>query len=275
MIASDSIDLQHIRQAKGNGNQSINSQHLNIPADWAVLVCRLRRFKQARFFLWLKFIYGSRCIINEDFYNYASHSLQISQKSIDRYLAFLKSRKWIGYNKKSQLIYPRSFDCIRRNNGFLSRRAFLFKYEDLSLSKPFIIASAISIYRRRKEYSLRHRSRDSRGLLLEVRRFKRFIPALVAISNIEIAKYLAISLANASIWKNLAIDHGLLIRERTYEDIYTKFPITEQRIKEIARNRPEWKHKLRMRGSALMLQHSDRIRSEMIICKRNKIRTIS
>ena len=245
---------------------------LKIPSDWSVLVCREKCFREAQILLLLKFRFGNRCNLSPDLLNESSQLLKVHPKTILRALKGLIKRDWIGFNSVNNLIYPRSFDTIRAFEGLKSRKAFFFSAEGIHRTREFIIASAISIYINRKEFSMRQRSQKGSGHFKWTRRFKLLIPAQVAVCNDAIAKYLDVSISTASKYKAIAVRSGLMKRERKYE-FYCEKPKDFSKGS-MEKARPDLKGRLRIRGKKMFLQRSDQMKSMLIPCRRRGQKTI-
>lgn len=198
--------------------------------------------------------------------------LQISTRTVERAIKALTERNWLGKNSKSGFMYPRSLDTIRKIEGLEARKAFLFKSSFLKQTRQFLIATSVSIYINRKEYSQRKRGQKVGSSQKSPEHFKSTYLAPIAMANIELAKYLKVSLSTASDWKSEAIEAKFLTRRRTFEC----FPIYRAATKldrlQLERVRPWLKGRLVLKNEELLIQKSDRLTSKLQRSRRDKIR---
>ncbi len=198
--------------------------------------------------------------------------LQISTKTIERAIKALVERNWVGKSSKSGVLYPRSLDTIRKIEGLEARKAFLFKSSFLKETRQFLIATSVSIYINRKEYSQRKRGQKVGGSQKRSEHFKSTSLAPIAMANIELVKYLNISLSTASDWKTEAIEAKFLVRKRIFECFPVSRSATKMDQLQLEKVNPWLRGRLVLRGKELVIQKSDRLTSKLHRSRRDKIR---
>lgn len=186
-------------------------------------------------------------------------AIRTSPKTIKRAIAKLEKRNWIGINHARGIAYPRSFESIRLMERQPSRKAFLFYIKDIQKARGFFVASAISIYLNRKEYSIRNNRRGTRVRFNGIRNIKRDNPAFVPICNLEVAKYLSVSISTASIYKKLGVKLGFLKRKRMLEKLPAHSQATKETVCLIRKYRPDLQGKLRLFKGEILIQRSDEV----------------
>ena len=257
----------------GKLTRTFRHQVLKVPADWAVLICKEKLFREAQVLLWLKCLYGDRIRITEGFNKDLGNALGVCARTVRRALKVLVSRNWIGQASGNDIIYPRSFETIRAIEAIPSRRAFLLRSMDLCRTKEFLISEAISIYIKRKLYVMRRRGQRIGGPQKRVGHFKSSNLAPVALSNVTLAKFLKISNSTASVFKDIAIKAGYITRKRSFKAIELPkgYVMSKWSGAIYEQYYPEHKGRIRLYKGKLSLQVSDLIASNMVACRRGQI----
>lgn len=253
--------MELVDPEQGIENKASRPTHtcINIPADWALIVCREKAFNEAKLFIWLKMRYGGKFELTSNVRLEICRALNTHKRTNKRLLKELISKNWLGYNQKTKMVYPRGFETIRKMEDIPSRKAYSFHFSEFSSFKEFILAAAISVYIGRKRYKIWLKNRGEGGFTKEGKHFKSFAPVLTAISNKALAGHFNISVSTASIWKSKAVHIGYMIRHRSFEQLSPDLPANFKTLSDLQKAFPELKGRVKISRGAILVQESDQM----------------
>lgn len=213
-----------------------------------------------------------------------------SLKTIKTYLGELKRKDWIGYNKKSDNYFIRSFDKVNELENVQSRIAAVFSIKYFSNFKAWCGAVMYAYLYRRTRWS---KFKESASKLEKANQTQRTAPLFInnlykkigwdfnrnkpeppyfPIATTGFSKYFKISIGQASKLKKLAYDAGFIDVRKNYEN--TSIPLEE---KELFKKYGDTNlaNKIRVKNGNVVFQQIDTILPRIALSKRKKRKTYS
>jgi len=187
----------------------------------------------------------------------------VSDKTFERHLLELRKLNWIGINPKSGILFIRSFDKIREMHGYDSRKAVIFKSEDLINLRAFLFGAVISDIVRNKRRRFGWCIAAKEGYA----RHMHHLPFFHPIANSYMTRILRCSITTAVKHKKYAEKCGYISTKSNI--IATQVSIDKYSVFKNKTNQESYL--LRRYGDVIGIQQPDLISSNMRFTRRRKV----
>lgn len=111
------------------------------PLLWKCL--KQRSIKKLQIWLWLQFNTAGHVSLTTDVLNKIAEYFELSVKTIRRYLRYLITKNWLGYNESTGVLYLRSIRTILKSARIVRRYAYSFQEKNLFDLKYFAFACLV------------------------------------------------------------------------------------------------------------------------------------
>ena len=239
---------------------------MSIPVEMIDFVIKNRIYKSFQLYLYLKIISSGKIKLTKDIIFDCSKFLNVSTKSIKRYLDNLLKLNWVGYNQYSGYYFIRGFDALRNLRGSYARTAAIFDIKDIIKIKEFLIAVKIKGFLKLQQERCKEAA-FSRGSDIYANQPQRSFPVYLPISCSVIAKIIKISVSTASKYRNFTAKAGFIKIRKDFKD--TGF--NSKYIKLYKSANPELSNKVRIIDDKILIQKPDLIFCDLKFTKRKKI----
>ncbi len=125
---------------------------LNIPVSICIYADQKKCIGQLQLFCWLKSNCNHRfCVTNQLLFK-AITDLDITKQTFNARMNWLLTHKWVSFNSKKQSWHLNSFNIIHRKTNLEIRKGVLWDNADFRRFKPFVYATILGYYAKRKDY---------------------------------------------------------------------------------------------------------------------------
>lgn len=243
--------------------------HTFIPTQLCQFAFVNKFIRPFQLYIYLKSVGSGKIKITDDIKIEIGKEIGLgSKRAVSNNLHLLLARNWIGFCKKSRYYYIRSFDRVKKIEGFKRQTAAEFHFKDIKKMKAFLIAAVITkLINQQKRRERELERKKGRSIPSSCDR-QLYFP----VANLALSKILNIAISTAFEHKKIAQKAGFIkvkkefVRCKLSDGKFVK--ATYKNHAKAANSKIA--HKIRVRNNYLWIQQPDKILSKIRLKRKGK-----